>query len=102
MGFFGPAEKLKDPIAISATSGTHQDIVIGPCSAFRLTRATTSAGKVRFLARSSLTTDAATFGYELTSDQPDSGWIFADKTTHLRIYADGGAVAGQVWATERA
>jgi hypothetical protein len=102
MGFFAPAEKLKDPIAISATTGNHQDIVIGPCSAFRVTRASTSAGKLRFLARDALTTASATAGYELTADSPDSGWIFADKTTHLRIYADGGNVAGQVWATERA
>ena len=101
MSFFGPPEKLKDPIAVSATSGTHQDIIIGPCTAFRVTRASSSAGKVRFLARRSLTTDVASAGYELTSDSPDSGWIFADATTHLRIYADGGNVAGQVWATER-
>lgn len=101
MGFFSPAEKLNDPKPFSVLSGQNGDVVLGPITAFRVVETAASAGKVRFLARSSLTTDTAAAGYVLTVDSPDSGWIFADDTTHLRVFADTGNVEGQVYTMSR-
>lgn len=101
MGFFGPDEKLNDPIAFSVTSGATTPYPLGKVSAFRVVRGSTSAGKVGFLARQETSSESAAAGYELSSDAPDSGWIFADATTHLLIAAVGGNVAGQIWTMSR-
>lgn len=100
--FFGPAERLLDPKSFSVTSGQNGNVVLNKVSAFRIIRGEASVGVVRFLAREALTSDTAATGYTLSANNPDSGWIPADKTTHLRIYADGGNVAGQVMTMERA
>lgn len=101
MGFYGPDEKLNDPIAFSVTSGNTTPIALGKVSAFRVVRGTASAGKVGFLARQETSDASAAAGYELSADSPDSGWIFADATTHLLVAAVSGNVSGQIWTMSR-
>lgn len=101
MGFYGPDEKLNDPIAFAVTSGNTTPVSLGKISAFRVVRASASAGKVGFLARRETSASSAAAGYELNADAPDSGWIFADATTHLLVAAVSGNVSGQIWTMSR-
>lgn len=97
MGFATPADGLSDPLEATITSGQRGNVDLGPVTAFRVKRAVSSAGTLRFVAREGQTAPTGeTTGYALTEDDPDSGWIVADKSRWLRVYADGGDVTYEV------
>lgn len=97
MGFGTPAEGLSDPLEATVPSGTRANVELGPVTAFRVKRKPTSVGTLRFVAREGQTAPTGdTTGYALTEDDPDSGWIVADKSRWLRVYADGGDVTYEV------
>lgn len=90
------SERLVDPIAISVPSGTRVTYALAPgVTAFRIKRSASSAGTLRYVARVDDPASEETAGYALTEDDPDSGWILADASRYLRVYAEGGDVAGE-------
>jgi hypothetical protein len=98
MGFQTPAETLLDPMTDTVLSGASEDIEVGPCSAFQITRLAASAGTLRFVCRTAAEGAAtdATAGHSLTELNPVFGPVPADAVKHVRIYADGGNVVYEI------
>lgn len=97
---YNRAETLADPIAISVASGQRETYELGGASAFRVVRSASSDGTLCFVGRVEAPGEEETTGYELPDTSPDSGWILADAVRFVRVYASGGAVAGQIWTTK--
>ncbi len=98
MGLSVP-ERLLAALSGTVASGESEPVTLGTVSAFRVKRLGSSVGVLRWTA-SNGGADADE-GFQLTEDDPDSGWIPADAETELLVYADGGDVTHEVMRLQR-
>lgn len=94
---YGHAENQGDPIAVSVASGERATYPLpGNSTGFRIKRGEGSDGTLRYVSRTTDPGDEATTGHTLSATDPDSGWVLADAARFIRVYADGGAVEGEI------